>query len=210
MAEATFVKKSKFKGSGVEGYRLQKRIWAIIFLAPWLTGFFIFFFIPFVRSLYYSFFVLEPTPDGIKTTFVGIQNYLYALNEHVTTTSSFRIELINTTVDAFINIPVLLIFSLFIAVLLNMKFKGRAVVRAIFFIPVILNSAAVASALGGGDAIAQILEQQGIGPVFDLEFYLLQTGIMPWLITFIVGLIDRIYDILSLAGVPILLFLASI
>ena len=79
----------------------------------------------------------------------------------MTTTSSFRIELINTTVDAFINIPVLLIFSLFIAVLLNMKFKGRAVVRAIFFIPVILNSAAVASALGGGDAIAQILEQQG-------------------------------------------------
>jgi len=210
MAESTFVKKSKFKGSGVEGYRLQKRIWAAIFLAPWLTGFFIFFFIPFIRSLYYSFFVLEPTPDGIQTTFVGIQNYIYALNEHVTTTSSFRIELINTTVDAFINIPVLLIFSLFIAVLLNMKFKGRAVVRAIFFIPVILNSAAVASALGGGDAIAQILEQQGIGPVFDLEFYLLQTGIMPWLITFIVGLIDRIYDILSLAGVPILLFLASI
>jgi len=33
---------------------------------------------------------------------------------------------------------------------------------------------------------------------------------MAWLINFIVGLIDRIYAILSLAGVPILLFLASI
>ncbi|MGD9910114.1 MAG: carbohydrate ABC transporter permease [Candidatus Izemoplasmatales bacterium] len=211
MANADTLKSKKtLGGKGVEGYKKQKLLWAIIFLTPWFLGFLIFFFIPFVRSFYYSFFTLEPTPNGIVSTFVGIQNYIYAINEHVTTTSSFRIELINTTVDALINIPVLLIFSLFIAVLLNMKFRGRAIVRAIFFIPVILNSAAVASALGGGDAIAQILEQQGIGPVFDLEFYLLQTGIMPWLITFIVGLIDRIYDILSLAGVPILLFLASI
>jgi len=95
-------------------------------------------------------------------------------------------------------------------VMLNMKFRGRALVRAIFFIPVILNSAAVTSALGGGDAIAAILEAQGIDQIFDLQFYLLQTGMMPWLINFIVGLIDRIYAILSLAGVPILLFLASI
>jgi ABC-type sugar transport system permease subunit len=198
------------KSSGLKGYKRQKMFWAIVFLAPWLIGFMLFFMIPFLRSLYFSFFTLEPTPEGIITTYAGIKNYIYAFNQHVTSTSSFRVELINTTVDALINIPVLLIFSLFIAVMLNMKFKGRAFVRAIFFIPVILNSAAVTSALGGGDAIAQILQEQGIGTIFDLEFYLIQTGMMPWLIAFIVGLIDRIYAILSLAGVPILLFLASI
>lgn len=169
-----------------------------------------FFLVPFIRSLYFSFYTLEPTPDGIVTTFAGFQNYIYAINEHVTGNTSFRVELVNTTLDALINIPVLLIFSLFIAVMLNMKFKGRALVRAIFFIPVILNSAAVTSALGGGEAVAQLLEEQGIEQIFDLEFYLVQAGLMPWLVTFIVGLIDRIYAILSLAGVPILLFLASI
>ena len=198
------------KGKSMSGYKRQKLFWAIIFLTPWVLGFLMFFLIPFIRSLYFSFFTLEPTPDGIISTYNGFGNYLYALNTHVTSNTSFRVELVNTTLDALINIPVLLIFSLFIAVMLNMEFKGRAFVRAIFFIPVILNSAAVTSALGGGDAIASLLEEQGIDQIFDLEFYLIQSGMMPWLISFIVGLIDRIYAILSLAGVPILLFLASI
>lgn len=200
------IKKSK----ALKGYKREKMIWAVIFLLPWAIGFLLFFLIPFLRSLYYSFYTLEPTPDGIITTWNGIGNYLYALNQHVSGNTSFRVELVNTSLDAIINIPVLLIFSLFIAVMLNMKFKGRAIVRAIFFIPVILNSAAVTSALGGGEAIAAILEEQGVSQIFDLEFYLLQMGAMPWLVTFIVGLIDRIYVILSMAGVPILLFLASI
>jgi ABC-type sugar transport system permease subunit len=191
-------------------YKNQRRIWAAIFLAPWLIGFIILFLIPLIRSLVFSFYELTPQVGYIEQTFVGFQNYLYAINEQVTTTSSFRVELLNTTLDSLINLPVLLIFSLFIAVLLNMKFKGRAVIRAIFFIPVILNSAAVATALGGGDAIAQILEQSGIDKIFDLEFYLIQTGLGPVIVNFIVGLITRIYDILALAGVPILLFLASI
>ncbi len=198
------------RNHGLKGYRREKLIWAIIFLTPWVLGLLIFFLIPFFRSLYFSFFTLEPTPDGIVSTFAGFNNYIYAFNQHVTSSTSFRVELVNTTLDAVINIPVLLIFSLFIAVMLNMKFKGRAFVRAIFFIPVILNSAAVTTALGGGDAIAALLEEQGINQIFDLEFYLVQSGMMPWLINFIVGLIDRIYAILSLAGVPILLFLASI
>lgn len=198
------------KTSGIKGYKRQKMFWAIMFLLPWFLGFMMFFLIPFMRSLYFSFFTLEATPEGIISTYAGFNNYVYAWSQHVTSSTSFRVELVNTTLDALINIPVLLIFSLFIATMLNMKFKGRAFVRAIFFIPVILNSAAVTSALGGGDLMAQILEEQGISQIFDLEFYLIQSGMMPWLISFIVGLIDRIYAILSLAGVPILLFLASI
>ncbi|HAX02421.1 MAG TPA: sugar ABC transporter permease [Acholeplasmataceae bacterium] len=192
-------------------YKNQKRIWAAIFLAPWLAGFFFLFLFPLIQSFIYSFYELTPVSGAINQTFVGFQNYIYAINEHVTTSSSsFKVELLNTTADSLINLPVLLIFSLFIAVLLNMKFRGRAAIRAIFFIPVILNSAAVATALGGGDVITQILEQSGIDRIFDLEFYLIQTGLTPIIVTFIVGLIGRIYDILALAGVPILLFLASI
>ena len=191
-------------------HKQQKVMWGIIFLLPWIIGFVFLFAVPFFESLRYSFFELTPRSGEILKDFVGLDNYKYAFELHVIRNTSFKVELISTTIDALINLPVLLIFSLFIAVMLNMEFKGRAIVRAIFFIPVILNSAAVASALGGGDAIASLLEQQGIDKIFDLEFYLLQTGMADWLIGFIVGLIDRIYSILSLAGVPILLFLASI
>ncbi|MBN3490764.1 sugar ABC transporter permease [Acholeplasma equirhinis] len=191
-------------------YDQQKTIWAIIFLLPWLAGLILLFLKPFIESLRFSFFNLTPQIGYIAEEFVGFENYLFALNSHTTTNSSFRLEILNTMSDALFNLPVLLIFSLFIAVLLNMKFKGRGVVRAIFFIPVILNSVAVTAALGGGDAISQILEQQGISKLFDLEFYLLSGGIPDFLVGFIVGLIGRIYDILALSGVPILLFLASI
>lgn len=175
-----------------------------------MIGFTSLFLLPLIESMRYSFFELTPRSGEILEEFIGFGNYVYAFNTHVTASSSFKVELINTTVDALINLPVLLIFSLFIAVMLNQKFRGRAFVRAIFFIPVILNSAAITSALGGGDIIAALLEAQGIDQIFDLQFYLIQTGMVPWLITFIVGLIDRIYAILSLAGVPILLFLASV
>jgi ABC-type sugar transport system permease subunit len=198
------------KRASVNQYKRQKRIFAALFLAPWAIGFITLFLVPMFNTLRYSFYELTPTAGAIEEEYIGFANYLFAWNEHVTSVSSFRVELVNTTMDAVINLPVLLIFSLFIAVMLNMEFRGRAFVRAVFFIPVILNSAAVATALGGGDAIAAILEEQGIEQIFDLEFYLVQSGMSPVLITFIVGLIDRIYGILSLAGVPILLFLASI
>ena len=192
-------------------YKQQKLIWAIIFLMPWVMGFVLLFAVPLIESLRYSFYQLTPRVGEITKEFVGFENYRYAWDTHVTSNSSFKVELINTTLDVVYNLPVLLIFSLLIAVLLNMQFKGRAIVRAIFFIPVILNSSAVAIALGGsGELIAAILAEQGIGKIFDLEFYLMQTGLSVVLIQFIVGLIGRIYAILALAGVPILLFLASI
>ncbi|VEU82807.1 carbohydrate ABC transporter permease [Acholeplasma hippikon] len=191
-------------------YEQQKFIWSLVFLLPWIAGLAILFILPFFNSLRYSFFELKPEVGFIRETWVGIENYIYALNIHTSGATSFKVELVNTLSDVAINLPVLLIFSLFIAVLLNMKFRGRAIVRAIFFIPVILNSAAVATALGGGDAITEILAQQGIGKIFDLEFYLLQSGFPQFAVGLVVGLISRIYDILALSGVPILLFLASI
>lgn len=191
-------------------YKHQKVMWSFIFLFPWFVGFITLFLYPLVASFRYSFYELKAVAGRIEETFIGFDNYVFAFNEHVWNGTGFKVELFNTTLDAVINLPVLLIFSLFIAVMLNMEFRGRALVRAIFFIPVILNSAAVASALGGGDAIASLLEEQGIDKIFDLEFYLIQTGMGVQIVSFIVELIARIYAILSLAGVPILLFLASI
>lgn len=191
-------------------YKRHKLIWGIVFLTPWMLGFTTLFFIPMIRSFIYSFYDITPRVGELVTEFIGFDNYLYALNTHVFRDTSYRIELLETTMNVVLNLPVLLIFSLFIAVLLNVKFRGRAIIRAIFFIPVVLNSAAVATALAGGQSIIDRLAEQSINQIFDLEFYLLQTGMAEVLINFIVGLIDRIYVILALAGVPILLFLASI
>ena len=115
--------------------KTKKYFWGIVFLTPWLLGIIFLFGFPLLQSLYYSFYELIPKPGQLLTEFVGFENYIFAFNEHVTPVSSFKVELLNTVTDVVINLPVLLIFSLFIAVMLNAEFKGRAAIRAIFFIP---------------------------------------------------------------------------
>lgn len=193
-------------------YGTQKKIWGVIFLLPWIFGFLFLFAFPFVQSLVYSFFKVAPITGGVELTYRGIENYRYAFLEHTYgTDSSFAVELLNTLSDAAINLPVLIIFSLFIAVMLNKEFRGRAIIRAIFFIPVILNSAAVSTVMSGaGSVMGDLFMKENQIVIFDLNKYLMNIGIGEGLVGIIVGLVDRVYTILTLSGVPILLFLAAI
>lgn len=206
------VNDKKIKVSKGLNYKQQKLLWAIIFLTPWLIGIGLLFIYPLFTSFRYSFNFLELTAtEGLRSTSVGLANYRNALFEHTYGELIFQEVLLSTLGDVLINIPVIIIFSLFIATILNTEFKGRAIVRAIFFVPVILNSGAIAEALSSGDTLTQVLMESGnLGSVFNMEEYLLRAGIGTGLVSFIVSLIERIYSILSLAGVPILLFLASI
>lgn len=193
-------------------YATQKKIWAAIFLAPWIIGFIGIFLVPMITSFRYSFFHIASTPEGgLDLTWLGFKNYYDALQTKTINDTIFQVEMLTTISEVAINIPVIIIFSLFIAVILNAEFKGRALVRAIFFIPVILNSAAVTSALARGDAISSILaSEETFGQIFQMEEYLIRAGLTPGIVGFVVSLISRIYSILALSGVPILLFLASI
>lgn len=192
-------------------YNRRKVLFGLVFLAPWIVGFIILFAVPFVQSLYYSFFELTPSPGEIGLKFIGIDNYIYAFQEHVYgTDSSFKIEILNTLQESVINLFVLVVFSLFIAVLLNHEFRGRAIIRAIFFIPVILNSSAVSVALSQGGGLTELLLEESAVSIFNLGDYLAGMGIGTTLVGFVSGLIGRIYDIITLSGVPILLFLAAI
>jgi len=206
------LKNEPIKVQRFKSYETQKKIWAAIFLAPWIIGFLALFTIPMITSFRYSFFHITANPEGgLNYTFVGLQNYHRSIFTETIGSTIFQTEMLETIKDVAINIPVIIIFSLFIAVILNAEFKGRAIVRAIFFIPVILNSAAVVTAMGRGDAMSGILAgEDAFGQVFELEEYLLRAGLTQGLVGFIVNLIDRIYSILALSGVPILLFLASI
>lgn len=191
-------------------YNRRKVLFGLVFVAPWLIGFLMLFLYPFIQSFYYSFFELTPITGGIDLKFIGFNNYIYAFQEHVFSETSFKIEILNTLQDSLLNLLVLVIFSLFIAVLLNHEFKGRAIIRAIFFIPVILNSSAVSIALSQGGTLTDLLLEESAVGIFNLGDYLMGMGFGTSLIGFVAGLIGRIYDIITLSGVPILLFLAAI
>ena len=143
-------------------YDKKKAIWGIVFIIPLLIGFGYFFLIPFITTVVYSFSYVQSlgnnpvTGDfiGITTEGIGFDNYQYVLNQHTT----FKETIVSSFGSTIIEVPLILIFSLIIAVVLNSKFKGRALVRAIFFMPVIFNSQAVDIAMSTGAPLASATE----------------------------------------------------
>ncbi|VEU80302.1 carbohydrate ABC transporter permease [Haploplasma axanthum] len=194
------------KNKKVISYKNQKLVWAFIFLAPWFFGLVLLFLYPLVESLIYSFSNVTISDSGISTSGIAFKNYIDVFNIHAIGGTFFKVELLTTILDAVVNLPVIVIFSLLMATLLNTEFKGRAIARAIFFIPVILNSATVLEAMSNLNLPAAAVDEK----MFNIDFYLINAGLGEGTVTFLTGLVSRMTSIVTLSGIPILLFLASI
>ncbi|MBD0379956.1 carbohydrate ABC transporter permease [Paenibacillus sedimenti] len=106
---------------------------ALLFLAPSLIGFALFYLIPFIGGIYYS--LMDSPVDG---TFVGTDNYREVWNSE-----SFRKAAVNTAYFAGIGVPLLLVVSLAIAVLLNRSLPLRRWFRTAFVLPLVVPVASV-------------------------------------------------------------------
>ena len=115
------------------------------FILPWLIGFLVFY----AGCLFQlgRFSVMDIKIDATTgtriDTFVGFDNFITAFTAH----ASFKQVLTSSLMDMVIDLPLIIFFSLLVALLLNRKFRGRALVRAIFFLPIILSADAVGSAI---------------------------------------------------------------
>lgn len=116
-----------------------------------------------------------------------------------------------------INVPLIVIFSLFAAVLLNQKFKGRGLARAIFFLPVILASGIIAS-IESGDYMQSVIKNASSSTSGEFAMFqnlqlaklLYQSGVNHYIVEYLVGAVNRIYQIVTASGVQILIFVAGL
>jgi len=106
----------------------------MLFLAPWLIGFFAFTLYPMLASLYYSFTIYHArrAPE-----WVGLQNYIQLFQDE-----KFYIALNNTLYMVVIAVPLGLFASFLCAVLLNLKVRGQAFYRVVYFLPSIVPTVA--------------------------------------------------------------------
>lgn len=193
-------------------YAQQKSFWGFMYVLPWLLGFIFFFFVPLITSLRYSFSSIKTNSDGITLSFIGLKNYTDALFVN----TSFNRILTESIIDMVVNVPLIVIFSLFLAVLLNQKFFGRSVARAVFFLPVILASGIILSL--ESTSLIQAVNEQNSGSSglmntfssFELQYLMLNAGVNETIVMYLTGAVDRIYEIVSMSGVQILIFLAGI
>lgn len=198
-------------------YKNQRYVTGIIFVFPWLLGFLFFFMKPIIQTIYNSFFHLSVQPNGgMESFFVGFKKYQEAL----TLDPNFNRVLTESVLHTLIDVPVIIIFSLFVAVLLNDNFRGRGLARSIFFLPVIITSGAVSRIISGGGGslgaqmIFQVMESAGEKSLFLtstlLEDLLVSMRTPMWFMNFITDAVDAIYEIISYSGVQILIFLAAL
>ncbi|OPZ94607.1 MAG: L-arabinose transport system permease protein AraP [Firmicutes bacterium ADurb.Bin419] len=104
-----------------------------MFSMPYLIGFLIFFVIPTVISIYYCF---TKGIGGVK--FVGLDNFKSLLSS-----GSYLLAVKNTLIFNAISVPLIIIVSLFLALLLNKAFRGMRYFRMFFVMPLVIPVASI-------------------------------------------------------------------
>jgi ABC-type sugar transport system permease subunit len=182
-----------------------------LFVMPFYIGFAAFFAIPLLQSFMFVFQTVTVQVQGFETEFIGFANLVRIFTEDL----DYSTNLMTTTVQVLWQVPVVLIASIFIAMLLNTKFKGRTFVRAVFFLPVIIVTGAVinimnmdstaAAALTGNVAAAgQIQYSSGI------EDFLFSLGLPMGMTIRMVIIANSMYNVLWMTGVQVILLLAGL
>ncbi|MBS5794343.1 MAG: sugar ABC transporter permease [Clostridiales bacterium] len=199
-------------------YATKRRLNGIIFILPWLIGFIFFFIIPIINTVIYSFNnVSVRETGGMELQASGFQNYINLFKLEVTTQNQPILRLlIEENQKILVNVPLIVIFSLFLALIINAKFKGRAIVRVIFFLPIILGLDIVSSMLfinNTGLDSASVEAMQSVTAFTNTsisDILLKYAGLPIEIAQFIQDALKNISMIISKSGVQVLIFLAGL
>jgi ABC-type sugar transport system permease subunit len=171
-------------------------------LSIWAVGFLIFTLFPIFTSMYYSMSTVILDGSGIQVTFVGLANFQAIFS--TAAGFSFMQSVFDFTLEMIFKVPIITVFAIIIAVLLNQKIKFRGFFRGIYFLPVIIASGPVISQLiSQGAATIPIVEQMGMLELINSTF-------TPFLARPIANVFNELIIILWFSGVQILLFIAAL
>ena len=193
-------------------YERRKQLYGYGFISLWLVGTVVFFLIPLVKSLWFSFNDVGIDINRTVLNWRGLGNYDDILNKD----PKYLGLLKNTLIETLWKTPLILIFSLFIAVMLNQKFRGRALARAVFFLPAIIATGPVYTIISGdmnstgNTQAAQFSTLFSTDRIGSLLNFLGIYGISDSMSGIISGIADNIFGIVWSSGIQILLFLGAL
>lgn len=113
-------------------FKYYKKYVPYLFLLPAGIVLLIFFFIPFFQTVYLSFF--DYSSSIYHPVAIGLDNYVKLFHSHI-----FYKVLWNTFVYLFVAVPILVVFPLFIAILINQKIRGVTLYKILIYLPVIVS-----------------------------------------------------------------------
>jgi len=191
-----------------------------LFVLPFVLGF-VLIYVPIIfDSIRFSFNEMKLViGGGYQLNFVGFKNYSDALFVD----ASFVTTLLAGIRQLVLDIPSIVIFSLFVAIILNQKIAGRAAFRAIFFIPVILTTGLIASidssnilssymdsSAGIDNGTGQASTAAEIVSALDIRDLFSGMAVGTEIVEYVVGLVNNIFNIVNRCGVQMLIFLSGL
>ncbi len=189
---------------------VRDTLWGYFFIFPWMVGICIFFLSGVVQSLLFSFYNLKlenglqlvpltGTNAAGETVYTPLANYLSVFNKEL----NYPVTLANFAVSLVLQLPIIIAFSLIIALMLNGKIRGRGIFRTIFFLPVIIATGPVMNQLTAqGVSSVPMVSQNTITSIL--------AGFPEFIATPITDLFSQLILILWNSGIQILIFLAGL
>ena len=195
----------------------RKSRYGYIFVAPFLVGFLLFFLSPFIFFVSMAFSKMGMTDNGMAFTYVGFKNF----KDLLTSDMQYLGDVFSSLASMGVILISVVLYSLFIAIILNQKFKGRFFVRAMFFLPVVVASGVAAisgnndilidnaqKVLGNMDGNTSVKMSENIAMTIINMFSSAQAA--NWFVKIIADLVAQIYNLTQASGVQILIFLAAL
>lgn len=191
------------------GFKAKTRhaITGVLFISPWLLGLYLFGLRPFLSSLRMSvakqaIYIIDPSAQLVNFvvkgwTFDQYVNFFQNQPDHVASA-------LQVLTDIALIVPLVMVFALILALMLNQPLKGKGLFRVIFFIPVILLSGNMLSYFNQYDLLT--VPAVSGGSISDVI-----NNYLPDQFSFLItGAFERIVLILWLSGVQTLIFLAGL
>lgn len=183
-----------------------------LYILPFYLGFLFFFLTSLIKSVSYVFCDVSFDVSGILTEFSGLENLNYIFNKDL----NFKTNLIAAVTELLWKTPVILIMSLILAMLANRNTRLKPLVRAIFFLPVIISSGVVldtikndgvASLMMSGSVVSatgEVTHSSGLTELFT------QAGLNSGLIEVFANISSNIFDVMYNCGIPMLIFISAL
>lgn len=185
-----------------------------LFILPFVIGFLAFMLFPIVESLrmVFSNVEIDTVKHGFTMQFTGLEN----LKKVFMIDSEFNRMLTEEIGRMLLIVPAVIIFSLFVALLLNQEFRARGFARAVFFLPVILSSGVMIGLETNNALLSSLAEIIKEGNLMKtsitgvLEDILVTEGAASDFMGYIFRIVNQIYDIAMASGIQIIIFLSAL
>jgi ABC-type sugar transport system permease subunit len=206
-----FIKREDKLSLTLEG---KNAITGYLFLLPFIIGFIAFMLFPILESLrmVFSNVKIDAMKHVFDMEYTGLEN----LTRVVAIDPEFNRFLVEEIGRMLLIVPAIIIFSLFVALILNQEFKARGFVRAIFFLPVILSSGIMIGLETNNSLLnnmAEIIKESNLmksSITGILEDILVAEGAASDFMGYIFRIINQIYDIAMASGIQIIIFLSAL